>query len=171
MTTKNVYLQDSDSSNLLPVTDWSNLLNVPSTLQSTDKILTSDNFNNKDIFKMTSHELVIGSGFSGSGKLITFQLNGVPFWSISLAVTPTADWTMSDSTPLCTTPDISNDEAVKGTPYTIVWKYLPAYIWQIISENYGFAFHDGYGYVTSSANTTIKAGYQIMVFGTQMLMS
>lgn len=44
MTTKNVYLQGSDGSNLLPMTDWSNLLNVPSVLQSPDKILTSDNY-------------------------------------------------------------------------------------------------------------------------------
>lgn len=160
MTTKNIYLQDSSSNNLLPITDWSNLLNVPSVLQSTDKILTNDNL------KLTTHSLSIQSDFSGIGKVLTFQLGGVPFWSIGLVVSPKADWAAYSTSPLCATPDISNDAALSGLSYTLDWKYLAANVWQNTTNPFTFAFRDGYGYL--DGGQTIPKGFNIMVFGTQM---
>ena len=161
MTTKNIYLQDSSSNNLLPITDWSNLLNVPSVLQSTDKVLTTDSL------KLTTHSLSIQSAFSGIGKILTFQLGGVPFWSISLVVSPKADWTADSTTPLCATPDISNDAALSGSRYGLDWKYLTANVWQNANNSFIFAFHDGYGYINGGGHTILE-GFNIMVFGTQM---
>ena len=157
----NAYLQNNDGDNLLPITDWDNLNDIPTVLQSPDKIITTD------ALQMTTHNLTIGSTFAGTGKVLTFQLNGLPFWSISLVVHPTAAWTGDSSTPLCTTPDISNDTALSGTSYTLDWKYLSAHIYQNNDNAFSFAFHDGYGYIDADGQT-VAAGYNIMTFGTQM---
>lgn len=116
---------------------------------------------------MTTHALSIQSTFSGTGKILTFQLGGTPFWTIGLVVSPKADWKGNSSTPLCATPDISNDAALSGFRYTLDWKYLAAHVWQNNDNAFSFAFHDGYGYVDDTGQT-IPKGYNIMVFSTQV---
>lgn len=80
MTTKNIYLQDSSNNNLLPVTDWSNLLNVPSTLQATDKLVTNSS-NSGVITGTDSTNHAVNLYYSQFGKVVSLLVYNVKAYS------------------------------------------------------------------------------------------
>lgn len=142
--------------------DWdkdlnSNFQQVQTDL-ATDKTLT------------TVHNLKFQSGFSGTGKLITYMQGGVERVAFRLALSSNTSQTLNDKTPLVVTPDISNDPAIiQGGRNGIDWMYTPAKVWQVHDNDLLFAFHDGYGYLNQQMSAAMDPTYLLMVDADMLL--
>lgn len=122
-----------------------------------------------NILLPTVHNLTFENNWGGVGKVVTFKIGQVPFASVSIVARNSVSIdssNISTYSSIVDTPDISSDQALAGTSFTMDWKYFTASIWQS-SETLRFAFYDGYGNLNLyGGSQTVPAGCNIMIFAT-----